>query len=141
MEHRQRALELVRLHRPAGMTTVIEILPIYGKYTLIWLFYLPFVVSFVLFTVYYHLCLDAVEGIEAPFPARTTAIFTVFSPAYLRSGGPLPLHYRFNFDVGLGVEPMSLMWSQAPPKLCIPPTPSIQTGENTTSTYYRDPVK
>ena len=26
---------------------------------------------------------------------------------------------------------MTLMWSQAPPKLCIPPRPSIQTGENT----------
>ena len=58
---------------------------------------------------------------------------SVFSPAYLRSRGPLPLHYRFNFDVGLEVEPMTLMWSQAPPKLCIPPTPSIQTGENTVS--------
>ena len=28
---------------------------------------------------------------------------------------------------------MALMWSQAPPKLSIPPTPSIQTVENTDS--------
>ena len=26
---------------------------------------------------------------------------------------------------------MALMWSQAPPKICIPPTPSVQAGENT----------
>ena len=63
VQHRQGALELVRLHRPAGMITVMENLPIWGKYTLIWLFYVP--------TVYhYHLCLNAVEGIEAPFRPR-----------------------------------------------------------------------
>ena len=32
-------------------------------------------------------------------------ILSVFSPAYLRDSGPLPLHYWFNFDVGFG-------WSQ-----------------------------
>ena len=26
---------------------------------------------------------------------------------------------------------MALMWTQAPPKICTPHTPSIQTGENT----------
>ena len=47
---------------------------------------------------------------------------TVFSPAYLRGSGPLPLriHNWFYFDV----ETMALMWTQAPPKICIPPTPS-----------------
>ena len=65
----------------------------------------------------------------------TNYCVAVFSPAYLRSRGPLPLHYQYNIDVGLGVEPMILMWSQAQPKLCIPPTPSIQTGENTVWVY------
>ena len=38
-------------------------------------------------------------------PVSRRHCVSVFSPAYLRDSGPLPLQYWFNFDVGLG-------WSQ-----------------------------
>jgi hypothetical protein len=44
-----------------------------------------------------------------------TYTHTVFSPAYLRDIGPISLQCSVFFDVGLGVGPKPLMWTQTMP--------------------------
>jgi hypothetical protein len=45
----------------------------------------------------------------------TLILIPVFSPAYLRDIGPISLRCSVFFDVGLGVGPKPLMWTQTMP--------------------------